>query len=124
MGQVEWTPPRGPYDPRLLLTGQFDEKENRWLRGLVDTGSFVETLGGCVVRAGHGVLGPAGVLAPACASGVLGPAGVPAWPCAHGVLGPAGVPAWACAHGVLGRSEVPTLALTRGGLSELGDPGL
>lgn len=56
--QVEWSPPRGAYDPRLLLTGQWDDKENRWLRGLVDSGSFVETLGGCVggrARA-HGVL--------------------------------------------------------------------
>jgi len=48
--QVEWMPPKGPYDPRLLMTGQWDDKENRWLRGLMDQDSFVETLGGYGTR--------------------------------------------------------------------------
>ncbi len=44
--KVEWLPPVGsPYDSRKLITGDGDINGNgEWMSGLVDRGSFVETL--------------------------------------------------------------------------------
>lgn len=44
--KVEWLPPVGsPYDSRKLITGDGDINGNgEWISGLVDRGSFVETL--------------------------------------------------------------------------------
>ena len=44
--KVEWLPPvASPYDSRKLITGDGDiNGSGEWLAGLVDRGSFVETL--------------------------------------------------------------------------------
>lgn len=64
---VEWYPPKAPYDPRCLINGQLDEKQNKWVSGLFDKDSFVETLAGWAktVVTGRARLGgiPIGVIA-------------------------------------------------------------
>jgi hypothetical protein len=44
--KVEWMPPvASPYDSRKLITGDGDiNGSGEWISGLVDRGSFVETL--------------------------------------------------------------------------------
>lgn len=65
---VEWTPPanKTPYDPRQLIAGGFSE-DKKWLPGLFDRDSFMETLGGWAksVVTGRARLGgiPMGVIA-------------------------------------------------------------
>jgi len=58
---IDWTPVEGkPYDPRLLLTGAFgDDNDKKWTSGLLDKGSWKETLGGWAktVVVGRGRLG-------------------------------------------------------------------
>ncbi|KAJ2960745.1 hypothetical protein NQZ79_g3986 [Umbelopsis isabellina] len=62
---IEYTPPRGPSDPRLFLDGKDDN--GKWLSGFFDQGSFVETLSGWArtVVVGRARLGgiPMGVVA-------------------------------------------------------------
>lgn len=64
---IEFTPPKGPYDPRWLVCGKQDEAENRLLSGFFDKGSFQETLSGWAqtVVTGRARLGgiPMGVIA-------------------------------------------------------------
>jgi len=62
---IEYTPPRGPSDPRLFMDGK--EENGKWLSGFFDQGSFVETLSGWArtVVVGRARLGgiPMGVVA-------------------------------------------------------------
>ncbi|KAI8067073.1 acetyl-CoA carboxylase [Gongronella butleri] len=62
---IEYTPPKGPSDPRFFLAGKQDE--GKWLSGFFDHGSFVETLSGWArtVVVGRARLGgiPMGVVA-------------------------------------------------------------
>ncbi|KAI8988392.1 acetyl-CoA carboxylase [Mycotypha africana] len=41
---IEYTPPKGPSDPRFFLAGK--EENGNWLSGFFDQGSFIETLSG------------------------------------------------------------------------------
>ncbi|KAI7874489.1 acetyl-CoA carboxylase [Lichtheimia hyalospora FSU 10163] len=63
--EIEYTPPKGPSDPRLFLNGK--EEDGRWLSGFFDRDSFVETLSGWArtVVVGRARLGgiPMGVVA-------------------------------------------------------------
>ncbi|KAI9281434.1 acetyl-CoA carboxylase [Umbelopsis sp. AD052] len=63
--EIEYTPPRGPSDPRCFLDGK--EENGKWLSGFFDQGSFVETLSGWArtVVVGRARLGgiPMGVVA-------------------------------------------------------------
>jgi acetyl-CoA carboxylase / biotin carboxylase 1 len=64
---IEYTPPKGPYDPRWLIAGKADEVSSEWLSGFFDKGSFQETLSGWAqtVVVGRARLGgiPMGVIA-------------------------------------------------------------
>lgn len=44
--EIEYTPPKGPYDPRWLIEGKREEATCEWLSGFFDRGSFQETLSG------------------------------------------------------------------------------
>ncbi len=65
--EVGYVPPKGPYDPRWLIEGRYDETTNEWLSGFFDKGSFQETLSGWAqtVVVGRARLGgiPMGVIA-------------------------------------------------------------
>lgn len=45
---VQWTPPKGPYDPRNFLAGCYEEVDGveTFQTGVLDKGSFFETMGG------------------------------------------------------------------------------
>ncbi|KAH8116533.1 acetyl CoA carboxylase [Phellopilus nigrolimitatus] len=43
---IDYTPPKGPYDPRWFIEGKTDETTQEWLGGFFDHGSFQETLSG------------------------------------------------------------------------------
>ncbi|KAI8340678.1 acetyl-CoA carboxylase [Chlamydoabsidia padenii] len=62
---IEYTPPKGPSDPRFFLAGK--NENGKWLGGFFDHGSFVETLSGWArtVVVGRARLGgiPMGVIA-------------------------------------------------------------
>ncbi|CAI2200268.1 3370_t:CDS:2, partial [Funneliformis geosporum] len=66
---VNYMPPKGPYDPRWLIAGKYEiERDpNSWVSGFFDKGSFVETLSGWArtVVVGRARLGgiPMGVIA-------------------------------------------------------------
>ena len=64
---IEYVPPKGPYDPRWFLEGKVDETSSEWLGGFFDNGSFQETLSGWAqtVVVGRARLGglPMGVIA-------------------------------------------------------------
>ena len=64
---IDYTPPKGPYDPRWFIEGKSDETTSEWLSGFFDRGSFQETLGGWAqtVVVGRARLGglPMGVIA-------------------------------------------------------------
>lgn len=64
---VEYAPPKGPYDPRLLLDGTMAEDGKTWISGIFDKGSWQETLAGWAtsVVVGRARLGgiPLGVIA-------------------------------------------------------------
>lgn len=64
--EIEYTPPKGPSDPRLFLNGKVEDN-GRWLSGFFDRDSFVETLSGWArtVVVGRARLGgiPVGVVA-------------------------------------------------------------
>ena len=63
---IDYTPPKGPYDPRWLLAGH-DAEDGSFLSGFFDKGSWQETLGGWAtsVVVGRGRLGgiPMGAIA-------------------------------------------------------------
>ncbi|KAH9975794.1 acetyl CoA carboxylase [Lactifluus volemus] len=65
--EVGYAPPKGPYDPRWLIEGKYDEATNEWLSGFFDKCSFQETLSGWAqtVVVGRARLGgiPMGVIA-------------------------------------------------------------
>jgi hypothetical protein len=46
---VDYKPPKGPYDPRQFLAGCFEDVEGSqtWKSGVLDQGSFFETMGEC-----------------------------------------------------------------------------
>ena len=56
---IGYMPPKGPYDPRWLITGKQDEIDGKFLSGFFDKGSFQETLSGWAqtVVAGRARLG-------------------------------------------------------------------
>jgi acetyl-CoA carboxylase/biotin carboxylase 1 len=62
---IEYTPPKGPSDPRLFLAGKYEG--DKWISGFFDEDSFTETLGGWArtVVVGRARLGgiPVGVIA-------------------------------------------------------------
>ncbi|KAI5120256.1 hypothetical protein M0805_004592 [Coniferiporia weirii] len=64
---IEYIPPKGPYDPRWFIEGKTDETTSEWLGGFFDNGSFQETLSGWAqtVVVGRARLGglPMGVIA-------------------------------------------------------------
>ncbi|OCB90590.1 acetyl CoA carboxylase [Sanghuangporus baumii] len=64
---IDYTPPKGAYDPRWFIEGKSDETTSEWLNGFFDRGSFQETLGGWAqtVVVGRARLGglPMGVIA-------------------------------------------------------------
>lgn len=64
---IEYTPPKGAYDPRWFIEGKRDETSSAWLSGFFDKGSFQETLSGWAqtVVVGRARLGgiPMGVIA-------------------------------------------------------------
>jgi acetyl-CoA carboxylase/biotin carboxylase 1 len=43
---IEYTPPKGAYDPRWFIEGKADEVSSEWSSGFFDNGSFQETLSG------------------------------------------------------------------------------
>lgn len=63
---IDYTPPKGAYDPRWFIEGKTDEN-SEWLTGFFDKGSFQETLSGWAqtVVVGRARLGgiPMGVIA-------------------------------------------------------------
>jgi len=65
--EVDYVPPKSPYDPRWLIEGKHDETTNEWFSGFFDKGSFQETLSGWAqtVVVGRARLGgiPMGVIA-------------------------------------------------------------
>ncbi|KAF9244091.1 acetyl-CoA carboxylase [Melanogaster broomeanus] len=65
--EIDYVPPKGPYDPRWFIEGKFDEQTTQWLPGFFDKGSFQETLSGWAqtVVVGRARLGgiPIGVIA-------------------------------------------------------------
>ena len=65
--EIGYVPPKGPYDPRWLIEGKYDETTNEWLSGFFDKGSYQETLSGWAqtVVVGRARLGgiPMGVIA-------------------------------------------------------------
>ncbi|EFI27362.1 acetyl CoA carboxylase [Coprinopsis cinerea okayama7 len=64
---IDYTPPKGVYDPRWFIEGKVDEQTSEWLSGFFDKGSFQETLSGWAqtVVVGRARLGgiPMGVIA-------------------------------------------------------------
>lgn len=64
---IDYTPPKGAYDPRWFIEGKTDENSSEWLSGFFDKGSFQETLSGWAqtVVVGRARLGgiPMGVIA-------------------------------------------------------------
>ena len=44
---VDYKPPKGPYDPRQFLAGCYEDVEgtSTWKSGILDNGSFFETMG-------------------------------------------------------------------------------
>ncbi len=64
---IDYVPPKGPYDPRWFIEGKKDENASHWLPGFFDRGSFQETLSGWAqtVVVGRARLGgiPMGVIA-------------------------------------------------------------
>ena len=64
---IEYTPPKGPYDPRWFLAGRTDEATGEFQSGFFDRDSFQETLSGWAqtVVVGRARLGgvPMGVIA-------------------------------------------------------------
>jgi acetyl-CoA carboxylase/biotin carboxylase 1 len=64
---IDYTPPKGAYDPRWFIEGKVDETTSEWLSGFFDKGSFRETLSGWAqtVVVGRARLGgiPMGVIA-------------------------------------------------------------
>jgi acetyl-CoA carboxylase/biotin carboxylase 1 len=64
---IDYTPPKGVYDPRWFIEGKTDEATNEWQSGFFDKGSFQETLSGWAqtVVVGRARLGgiPMGVIA-------------------------------------------------------------
>ncbi|KAG6891561.1 hypothetical protein C0992_004419, partial [Termitomyces sp. T32_za158] len=64
---IDYTPPKGVYDPRWFIEGKDDEQNSNWQSGFFDKGSFQETLGGWAqtVVVGRARLGgiPMGVIA-------------------------------------------------------------
>ncbi|KAG5219866.1 acetyl-CoA carboxylase [Salix suchowensis] len=64
---IDYTPPKGAYDPRWFIEGKEDETSSEWLSGFFDKGSFQETLSGWAqtVVVGRARLGgvPTGVIA-------------------------------------------------------------
>ncbi|EJD07272.1 acetyl CoA carboxylase [Fomitiporia mediterranea MF3/22] len=64
---IDYTPPKGAYDPRWFIEGKTDETTSEWLSGFFDRGSFQETLSGWAqtVVVGRARLGglPMGVIA-------------------------------------------------------------
>ncbi|TBU46750.1 acetyl CoA carboxylase [Dichomitus squalens] len=64
---INYIPPKGPYDPRWFIAGKQDESTNTWLSGFFDRDSFQETLSGWAqtVVVGRARLGgiPMGVIA-------------------------------------------------------------
>ncbi|KAJ6581428.1 acetyl-CoA carboxylase [Mycena capillaripes] len=64
---IEYTPPKGAYDPRWFIEGKMDENSAAWTSGFFDKGSFQETLSGWAqtVVVGRARLGgiPMGVIA-------------------------------------------------------------
>ncbi|TFK29759.1 acetyl CoA carboxylase [Coprinopsis marcescibilis] len=64
---IDYTPPKGVYDPRWFIEGKVDETTSEWLGGFFDKGSFQETLSGWAqtVVVGRARLGgiPIGVIA-------------------------------------------------------------
>ncbi|KAI9509668.1 acetyl CoA carboxylase [Russula earlei] len=65
--EIDYVPPKGPYDPRWFIEGKYDEATNEWLSGFFDKASFQETLSGWAqtVVVGRARLGgiPMGVIA-------------------------------------------------------------
>ncbi|CAG8502872.1 3535_t:CDS:10, partial [Racocetra fulgida] len=63
--EIDYMPPKGPYDPRWLITGKYES--DKWISGFFDRNSFVETLGNWAktVVVGRARLGgvPMGVIA-------------------------------------------------------------
>ncbi|KAJ5067483.1 acetyl-coa carboxylase isoform a [Anaeramoeba ignava] len=66
--EIEFIPPNEPYDPVNLLNGAYDPKTQKWISGLCDKGSFIETLEmwAQTVRVGRCRLGgiPLGIIVP------------------------------------------------------------
>jgi len=64
---IDYTPPKGVYDPRWFIEGKIDEASQEWRSGFFDKGSFQETLSGWAqtVVVGRARLGgiPIGVIA-------------------------------------------------------------
>ena len=64
---IDYTPPKGAYDPRWFIEGKIDDNSSGWLSGFFDKGSFRETLSGWAqtVVVGRARLGgiPMGVIA-------------------------------------------------------------
>ncbi|KAJ6493608.1 acetyl-CoA carboxylase [Mycena vitilis] len=64
---IQYTPPKGAYDPRWFIEGKMDDDQSAWTSGFFDKGSFQETLSGWAqtVVVGRARLGgiPMGVIA-------------------------------------------------------------
>ncbi|KAG8834254.1 acetyl-coenzyme-A carboxylase, partial [Serendipita sp. 399] len=64
---IDYVPPKGPYDPRWFIEGKRDEVSSEWMSGFFDEGSFQETLSGWAqtVVVGRARLGgiPLGIIA-------------------------------------------------------------
>lgn len=64
---IDYVPPKGPYDPRWFIEGKRDEVSSEWLSGFFDENSFQETLSGWAqtVVVGRARLGgiPIGIIA-------------------------------------------------------------
>lgn len=64
---IDYVPPKGPYDPRWFIEGKRDDVSSEWLSGFFDENSFQETLSGWAqtVVVGRARLGgiPMGIIA-------------------------------------------------------------
>jgi acetyl-CoA carboxylase / biotin carboxylase 1 len=64
---IDYVPPKGPYDPRWFIEGKRDDVSSEWMSGFFDEGSFQETLSGWAqtVVVGRARLGglPMGIIA-------------------------------------------------------------
>lgn len=64
---IDYVPPKGPYDPRWFIEGKRDEISSEWMSGFFDENSFQETLSGWAqtVVVGRARLGgiPMGIIA-------------------------------------------------------------